>query len=677
MNKRIFLMLTIIAVLVCAFAMSVSAQDRVSISYTDINGVTHNVPVVKYEDATAQSVASALNNNATVQERFIDNGAYVILMAQDGTLTAYPTWYIIEPSGTSANYIAISEVEYEYINRMSGKTYEKGAVRYIEFPNTITAVRDNGVFGNKNGASCYETNVTDVYIPSSVVSLESAFNSAKSLKNVYIEKGNKITSIPGGTFSNSTVKYVQIENLTELETIDGFTKTQLTGDLDLSGSKLKRIEIGAFQYSKNISKITLPDTVEYIGDYAFTDMGSAYLASSYLPKSLTYVGQQFFAYNNNLLEAYIFPMGVTSLGNEPFQDSKVAGGPTGKRLDLVFLGEVTGIIYLNGNGHQKHAEQVTVYFAENSLDQYNTNGFYIKPSNSSITSVPGAIRVAFCKGFGVGTNGNVTGIEYVYITNTNGSSYTIDMVNDSKNGFDFDNHIHFGSYVKEPNTCASDGKETVFCIVCDKEFVNVLAATGEHNYVDGDCTVCGKSYCPSGADHTLKLEVIYANGFSDKGAIVSKCQVDGCIYQIKVEDIGAMFTLCGYSMPENGIGGIAIGYMVNSDVVSKYQDATGAFVTYGLFAVVKDVLGQNDIFGESGAALGVISADVTHHTLSFFDLKITGFKTEEQKNTKLAFGAYVKIESDSYTKYSYLQNGNATDGEKYYFVSYNDLMAEQ
>ncbi|MBQ8146525.1 MAG: leucine-rich repeat domain-containing protein, partial [Clostridia bacterium] len=648
--KKILLALTLIAMLVCVFALTVYAEDRTSISYTDINGVTHDVPVVKYEDATAQSVATALGNNSSVQERFIDNGAYVILMATDGTLTAYPTWYIIEPSGSSSTYVAISEVEYAYVNAMSGKTYEKGAVRYVEFPNTLTAVRNNGVFGNKNNAQCYEINVTDVYIPSSVTSLESAFNSAKSLKNVYIEAGNGITAVPSGTFSSSTVQYVQFENLTELQSIDGFTKCAISGDIDLSKTKLKTIANGAFQNSTNIKKITLPDTVEKIDDYAFESIGSGYLASPYLPSSLTYVGQRFFAYNDNLLDTYIFPVGVQQLKNEPFQDSKVAGGPSGKKLDLIFLGEVTGVVYLNGNGHQKHAEEVTVYFAKNSRDQYNSNGFYIKPSGSSLTSVPQAIRAVFCKGTGAGTNGNVTGVEYIYITNTNGSAYTEDMVNDSENGFDYDNHTHYGAHTYEANTCAKDGYEAVLCIVCDKEITTVLEATGKHNYVAGVCTVCGKSYCTSGSDHTLKLDAIYENGFMNAGIIANKCQSEGCTYYEKLEDAEALFNCSGYSAPEYGADGIAIGFTVNNAAIAEYE-ATGKTLKYGVFAVLKDKLGTNDVFGGNGeAADGVISAEITNYSFVAFDLKVIGF-TDTQKDTKLAMGAYVAVTNGETTEY--------------------------
>lgn len=676
--KKIILALTLIAMLVCVFALTVNAEDRTSISYTDINGVTHNVPIVKYEDATAQSVATALSNNSTVQGRFIDNGAYVILMATDGTLTAYPTWYIIEPSGSDASYVAISEVEYAYVNAMSGKTYERGAIRYIEFPNTLTAVRNNGVFGLKTNGNPYETNVTDFYIPSSVSSIEScSFNSMPNLRNVFIEAGNQIKTIPSGTFSNSTVQYVQFENLTELEQIDGFGNAGLTCDIDLSKSKLKTVVAGAFSNCEGIGKISLPDTVETIGNNAFENTGNAYLSSPYLPSGLKQIGTRFFAYNNNLLETYIFPEGFQSIGSEPFQDSKVAGGPSGKQLNLVFLGEMSSVVYLNGNGHQKHAEEVTVYFAKNSLEQYNTNGFKIKPSGSSKTSVPEAIRAVFCKGTGAGTNGNVTGVEYIYITNTEGTSFTADMVNDATNGFDYDNHTHYGVYTYEANTCAKDGYEAVSCIVCDKEITTVLEATGKHNYVEGVCAVCGKSYCTGGSEHTLKLDAIYENGFMNAGIIANKCQSEGCTYYEKLKDAEKLFSCSGYSAAEYGVDGIAIGFTVNNAAITEYE-ATGKTLKYGVFAVARINLGANDVFSNDGVASnGVISADVTSYQFATFELKIVGF-TDEHKDSELIMGAYVAVNDGKTTEYSYMQD--ITKGElagKYYSVSYNDVIGKE
>ena len=670
MKKKILLIATMIMLFAFVLSISVFAyayeENRTTIEY---NG--QSVSVIT-SDATVDEVAKALGNNATMQGLFKDDNALVILADNNGNLFAFPTWYIIEPKDYNPSYAAISEVEYTFVNTLvEGSTFAKGAVRYIEFPHGMTAVRNNNVFGNRD---FYEVNVTDVHIPSTVNSIEGgAFGSAPKLKNVYIEKGNGITAISGGTFSNSSVEYVQFENLTELVSIDGFSNTKLSCDVDLSNSKLKTIVSGTFKDSTGINKISLPDTVESIGEGAFQNIGSGYLASPYLPKNLTFIGKWFFAYNDNLLETYIFPAGVKALADEPFQNSKVGGGPAGKELNLVFLGEVTGIVYLNGGGHQKHAENVTVYFAQNSLDQYNKNGFKIKPSTNSVLSVPEAIKAVFCKGIGAGTNGNVTGVEYAYITNMDGTSYTSDYVNHADYGFDFENHTHFGALTRVENNCAVDGSETIACIVCDRDIVTHLAATGKHNYVQGQCTVCGKFYCTSGGDHIIKVEAVYANGFASAGVVVNKCQSEGCTHEEKIRDIGALFTCLGYSAPEDGRGGIAIGFIVNNVAIAEYEEITGKTLKCGVFAVVKDKLGDNDVFAEDGTvADGVINADIADEFVAF-ELKIEGF-TDKYKATKLAIGAYVAVTEDEATEYFYMQSGTPLENEKYCFVSYNDIV---
>ena len=89
-------------------------------------------------------------------------------------------------------------------------------------------------------------------------------------------------------------------------------------------------------------------------------------------------------------------------------------------------------------------------------------------------------------------------------------------------------------------------------------------------------------------------------------------------------------------------------------------------------------LGTNDIFGEDGkASSGVINAEITSYEFASFELKIGGF-TNENKDKKIAFGAYViatdKEATDAPAEYSYLQVGTPNTGEKYSFVSYYDVV---
>lgn len=596
MKKKLLLTAIMAMVIALALALSISAESRTSISYTDINGITHDVPVVKYDDATAETVAAKLSNNATVQARFVDNGAYSIVKATDGTLTAYPTWYFIEPSGNDASYVAISEIEYTYVNAMSGKTYNKGAMVYVEFPSGMTHARNNSVFGKKNNGNPYETNITDFYFPSTLVAFESeSFKSMPSLKRVYIEAGNQVKSIPSSTFSNSTVEYIQFENLTELETLDGVTNTKLTGDIDLSKTKLKTIKAGAFSQCMNMGKITLPDTLETIENGAFENTGNAYLASPYLPKNLKSVGQRFFAYNNNLLDTYIFPEGVTSIGAEPFQDSKVSGDPAGKKLNLVFLGEVTGVVYLNGNGHQKHAEEVTVYFANNTKDQYNKNGFYVKPSSISYTDVERAIRVVFCKGDNVA--------DLIYLTNTNGSSW-------QEGTFEMDGHTHFTS---RPLDCKGDA-----CIVCD------IIQRVEHQ--KGEL-----------------LSIEYPNGYASKGYKSYLCRICEKDF-LTDESFDAIFVASetnGFST--NGTDGIAFGgYLINTSALEAYNNSLGEnSLKFGIMLVNPNYLNGTHFMknGLVEAPKGVLQVDLSTTEYVSVSVMINGF-VGDAANIELVIALY-------------------------------------
>ena len=141
------------------------------------------------------------------------------------------------------------------------------------------------------------------------------------------------------------------------------------------------------------------------------------------------------------------------------------------------------------------------------------------------------------------------------------------------------------------------------------------------------------------------------------------------------ESIAPLFTCLGYSAPESGEGSLTIGFMVNDEAISEYEELTGTTVKYGVFAVLKEKLGANDIFDENGeAAQGVVSAEIKNNTVAF-DLKITGFTTEAQKNAQLALGAYVKITDGEASSYSYMQDKAPSDGEGYHFASFNDVYA--
>ena len=191
----------------------------------------------------------------------------------------------------------------------------------------------------------------------------------------------------------------------------------------------------------------------------------------------------------------------------------------------------------------------------------------------------------------------------------------------------------------------------------------------------GKCNDCGATVVYHNDDKNLLTTVIYSN-YGEVGTKIIACQNDGCTYNV-TEEKPALFTCLGYSAPEDGRGGIAIGFTVNNEAITEYEEATGKTLKYGVFAVLQSRLGNNDVFAENGTvAEGAINADITSYEFALFELKIVGF-TDEHKDTKFAMGAYVAVTEGEATEYSYMQAGDLGENEKYCFVSYNDIVGKQ
>ena len=160
--------------------------------------------------------------------------------------------------------------------------------------------------------------------------------------------------------------------------------------------------------------------------------------------------------------------------------------------------------------------------------------------------------------------------------------------------------------------------------------------------------------------------------FVEKSYLRSVCT--RCETGTVLKEIAPLFTCLGYSASEGTMGGgIALGFKVNSEAITEYEELTGKTVAYGVFAVAKDMLGDNDIFDENGVMIDVaLGSEIkTSHTV--FEIKITNIP-EDKADVKLALGAYVAVTEGEATEYSYMQPGTPAANEKYCFVSYNDIV---
>ena len=260
---------------------------------------------------------------------------------------------------------------------------------------------------------------------------------------------------------------------------------------------------------------------------------------------------------------------------------------------------------------------------------------------------------------------------FLYTTRPNVIIYSGDNVEffkgqfSSLSGYDvqpFENYVYGTTY--QTNTIFYGAGKT--CSICN----GLLAKTD--NPCVTDCTYCGAENLPKANPvHNLATTITYAS-YELAGTKTTKCLNEGCAHSV-VENVPALFTCLGYSAPMSGDAGIAIGFTINNEAIAEYEEITGKSITFGVYAVAQQRLGENDIFDENGnATAGVINADLTSYSVDAFEIKIVGF-ADTQKDIKLSLGAYVTEDGKTY---SYMQSDKA--GElvgSYYAVTYNSVIA--
>ena len=707
MKKKILLIAMMMAILTCIFALSVSAE---TITYEG------------QEIELVNDIGDPSWYTGTTATKITDKESIVILKDTNGNLTAYPSYYVfrylIEGSTVRVNWADQNGVDYSFINENDNKNYQAGSLYYVEFPYGITLSTNANLWGDGKK----EPNVVEFVFPDSVTLIQNnAFSQASACKKITMSKNLKtiemwsfynsanletivfpkdcaVESIDMGTFSGCTrLANINLENCTSLKTI---------GDATFSGCTA-------------IDKLALPDSLELIGFQALNNLGELELASDYLPKNLKKVDQYFLSgckLKNNVL---YFPQGFTSFDS---RYSFVGGFEPETSLTLVFLGKMTNVNLSDTSlttfldyGSKKPLKLV---FAQNefsdlsgavvpTVDFNGQKGFIAisKDGSSLYTNQEGTLTVSFenanyynLTSLGNDANGNSIYLasgsptEIIFCGGDNVEiSYTIRCNHTDKGWYrfhtlsevyDMSTHemdgVHYNDRVYQQGNCGYDETTTNTCVICKLQSVVVgEKATGDHTYVDDfncetalACEVCLKTLKEALA-HDIKTTILYEKGYTAEGLKTVACQNEGCSHSV-TEDVSALFVCLGYSAPEDGRGGIAIGFTVNNEAIKEYTEATGKTLKYGVFAVAKDKLGDNDVFAKNGTvADGVINAEITGEFVAF-ELKIEGF-TDEYKDAKLAMGAYVVVTDGETAKYSYIQFGTPDTGENYVFTSYNDI----
>lgn len=205
---------------------------------------------------------------------------------------------------------------------------DRPVITKMVLPNTVTRIRDSAF---ENSA------ITEIVIPNSVTSIGShAFDGCVALTDI---------KLPSSIESIGSYAFAYSEKLTQV---------------DLSETKITRLEEGAFTFCKELRKVTLPDTLTYIGNGAFEEAGFSYILNHdptanvfkeiTIPDSVSEIGERAFQYTGLTsitlpkqlkelktdtfygcydLESVIFPSGLETIAyGSVFSKTKI------KRLDL-------------------------------------------------------------------------------------------------------------------------------------------------------------------------------------------------------------------------------------------------------------------------------------------------------------------------------------------------------
>ena len=476
----------------------------------------------------------------------------------------------------------------------------------------------------------YTTSLKTLKLPSTIKKIgQQAFRSSNLSNGIVIPEG--CTEIVKYAFRGCSATYVELPSTLETVGEYAFAENEVLTTLC---SKAPVIGDYMFKDCFNLEFVTLENT-KVIKKQAFNmaDPNIAKISKLALPEGLTTIGE--FAFVRLSITELVTPSTLTTVEKNAFAYCKslkkvVVLGPTigtsmfadgGNTLEeLVLTNRLTSI----GSGAFNKVR------TDSFITYYTGNEDEAASFKSSFQGITTRFKDASYCSYEDYINGNCTTKEYMFVYGTNLCVAAFD-----------------GAHT-EP---ADDGDCTTALI----------------------CSVCGDYAYKEAKEHTISERVTYASFLQD-GEYYVGCNNDGCTYGTS-EKLNALFTCLGYSAPTSGNGGIALGFKVNSEAITEYEELTGKTIAYGVFAVAKNMLGDNDIFDENGVMIDeALGSEIkTSHTV--FEIKITNIP-EDKADVKLALGAYVAVTDGETTECSYMQGGEPNENEKYCFVSYNDIVGK-
>ena len=630
MKKKLLLVVSMLAILMCLLAISVSAAE-----YTDANGIKYTTN----SDGTAQV---AKNPDFTGTEAIIAEKITV-----DGV-----EYTVTSVAGNAFDYLTTLTTIYfpPTITKITGWTF-RGASNmekiYIDFEN-LTYVGSQGFTTGTTGND-YKNVKTDIAIyatseygkeaptQTTVANFANLTNIGQaSFQGLNVQKiiiGENVTSFSGQSFRGSSVVEL-ILNCTKITKLVSFSfdicKNLTT--IDASNTKLEYIDGSVFSLCESVKEIKIDmSRVKSVGGNAFC-FASNYDAGNNTTQWYNHNGEKVvdltsletiggggqsgaFASSNLGSAKIIWPKAIKSIADQCFRKCNI-----------------NQPIYLNA---EEGANLTLNYWA------FNGNApqlFVLGPGittfkcrlEAQCTLVSLADSIAFTDSEVFNVNGsNFYGNAY---TGTDLSSKTKVTVNT------------ISSVVATYHgICGLDCSVTLA-----SDSSNVVISVPVHTWDEG---TINESYCPVGSvvdfgciycvatrtegegtehSHTIPV-IVYENGFLMAGVKTLKCSNDGCTsVSDQITEVSAIFVVNGYSAPEvEGKKSILFSYAINREALLEYNNCTDEkIVGYGLLAGSQSAVGTTEIFDGETVKENVKVAKVGFEDDSFdlVEIKITGLE---------------------------------------------------
>ena len=177
--------------------------------------------------------------------------------------------------------------------------------------------------------------------------------------------------------------------------------------------------------------------------------------------------------------------------------------------------------------------------------------------------------------------------------------------------------------------------------------------------------VYGYSSCEAFYDgaHNLSKVIDYGENeeLFSKGNICTSCSK--CTYSIIEKEIGQLVKSLGYSYSPSAV---MQGFVVNQDALKEYEEFYGISLSYGLIATGA----SNVTDGKLLEAERKATVEYTNKkSFDIFEMKISGFASDEQKNLSIYVCGYVRIGESTY----YLNNGVSSEDATDFSITYNSI----